>query len=143
MYDILRHTHGGLRWLLLVALVLAIFRFVTGWTRNRKFESLDKKLAIWTLSLAHLQFVIGLVIYFWKGYPQLLAENAKEVMSNSDVRFFAVEHLLGMLVAIALITVGYSRAKRLTLDFKKFKVLLWTYLISLVLILALIPWDRI
>ncbi len=142
-YDILKHTHGGLRWLLLVAIILAIFKFFTGWSRNRVFETSDKKLALWTLILAHLQLVFGLIMYFMGPYPQLLAENAKEVMSDSNLRFFAVEHLVGMLVAIALITVGYSRSKRLKHDFKKFKVLLWTYLVSFILILALIPWHRL
>jgi len=142
-YNILKHTHGGLRWLLLVVITVSIVKFLTGWSRNRVFESSDKKLALWTLIFAHLQLVFGLIMYFMGPYPQLLAENAKEVMANSELRFFAVEHLVGMLVAIALITVGYSRAKRLQHDFKKFKVLLITYLISFILILALIPWDRL
>ena len=142
-YNILKHTHGGLRWLLLVVMIVAIFKFFTGWSKNRVFEASDKKLALVTLILVHLQLVFGLVLYFLSPYPQMLAENAQEVMANSELRFFAVEHLIGMLVAIALITVGYSRAKRLKHDFKKFRVLLVTYLLSFLLIMALIPWDRL
>ncbi|HCY46061.1 MAG TPA: cytochrome B [Flavobacteriales bacterium] len=142
-YNILKHTHGGLRWLLMIVMIVAIFKFFTGWSKNRVFEASDKKLALIALILVHLQLVFGLILYFLSPYPQMLAQNAKEVMANGELRFFAVEHLIGMLVAIALITVGYSRAKKLKHDFKKFKVLLITYLLSFLLIMALIPWDRI
>jgi len=142
-HTILKHTHGGLRWLLLIGLVVAIIKFVTGWSKNRVFDSGDKKVALFTLIFAHLQLVLGLVLYFMGPWPEMLAENAAEVMKSGELRFYAVEHLIGMLVAIALITVGYSRAKRLKLDFKKFKVLLWTYLVSLIIILINIPWDRL
>ena len=130
---ILTHAHGGFRYLLLVVIALAIFRFFTGWNKNRVFETLDKKLALWTLILAHLQLVFGLVLYFIKGYPNTLASGQIE-MSNGIERYFAVEHLVMMLAAIALITVGYSRAKRMKHDFKKFKLLLWTYLASVIIV---------
>jgi len=130
---ILTHTHGGLRYLFLLVIAVAIIKFFTGWSKNRVFESHDKKLALGTLILAHLQLVFGLVLYFMKGYPNALASGEAE-MANGIFRYFAVEHLVMMLAAIALITVGYSRAKRMKLDFRKFRVLLITYLGSVVIV---------
>ncbi|MFK7758141.1 MAG: hypothetical protein AB8B53_14525 [Flavobacteriales bacterium] len=129
----LTHTHGGLRYLLLLVIGVAIIKFFLGWNKNRVFKPLDKKLALWTLILAHLQLVFGLVLYFLKGYPNTLASGEAE-MGNGIFRYFAVEHLVLMLVAIALITVGYSRAKRMKLDFRKFRILLLTYLGSVLII---------
>lgn len=135
MYDILRHTHGGFRYLLLAAMAFALICFITGWTRNRKFTAWDKRGALITLILSHLQLVTGLVLYFIApaSYPNQLAGGEAD-MKNAAFRYFAVEHLLMMLIAIALITIGYSRAKRVTQDFKKFKILLWTYLSAVVVI---------
>lgn len=130
---ILKHTHGGFRYLLLLVIGVAIIRFFTGWNKNRVFESLDKKLALWTLILAHLQLVFGLVLYFMKGYPNELASGEAD-MADGIFRYYSVEHLVMMLVAIGLITVGYSRAKRMKHDFKKFKVLLWTFLSSVLIV---------
>ena len=137
MYEILRHTHGGFRYLLLLAIVLALFSFVTGWTRNRDFTAWDKRAALSVLILSHLQLVTGLVLYFISpsNYPNELA-GGEANLKLAAFRYFAVEHLVMMLLAIALITIGYSKAKRVSPDFKKFKILLWTYL-SAVLIISI------
>ncbi len=62
-------------------------------------------------------------------------------MKNPLMRFFSVEHITGMIVAIAMITVGYSRAKRMSSDKGKFKSIAIFFTIGLVLILAMIPWP--
>ena len=64
-----------------------------------------------------------------------------EAMSDRLLRFFTVEHLVGMLIAITLITIGYSRAKRHSTDLKKFRATFWFYLIGLIVILLSIPWP--
>jgi|GEM_PF-6442743 len=76
MYEILRHTHGGFRYLLLLAIVLALFSFVTGWTRNRDFTAWDKRAALSVLILSHLQLVTGLVLYFISpsNYPNVFEQ---------------------------------------------------------------------
>ncbi len=133
-YNILKHTHGGFRYLLLLVVTFAIIRFILGWTKNRNFSVWDKRGALWTLILSHLQLVTGLVLYFISpaNYPNELASGPD--MKNTVFRYFAVEHLMLMLVAIAVLTVGYSRAKRANQDFKKFKILLWSYAISAAII---------
>jgi membrane protein DedA with SNARE-associated domain len=85
--------------------------------------------------------VVGLVMYFMSPWFSALTNNAKEVMANPQARFFAVEHISMMIIAIALITVGYSRAKRQEDDKRKSKTILIFYGIGLVLIFAMIPWP--
>ncbi len=135
MYEILRHTHGGIRYLLLLSIAFALFCFVTGWARNRNFSIWDKRAALISLILSHLMLVTGLVLYFISpvSYPNQLASGEAD-MTNASFRYFAVEHLMMMLIAIALLTIGYSRAKRVSHDFKKFKILLWTYLSAVVIV---------
>jgi hypothetical protein len=62
-------------------------------------------------------------------------------MSSSFYRFFAIEHIFGMLVAMALVTIGHSKAKKATTDVEKFKKIKVFYTLALIIILATIPWP--
>lgn len=97
-------------------------------------------MALFTLIAAHLQLVFGLALYFVSPITQA-AFKSDEIMSNATYRFYAVEHISIMLIAIVVITIGYSKSKRQTDDSKKFKTLSLFYAIGLVLALSRIPWD--
>lgn len=110
---------------------------------SSEYKADDKKLSLYTLIVAHLQLVIGLVQYFagpW-GLKNIQNNGMGVVMKDSYQRFFAVEHILMMLIAIILITIGYSSAKRTADAVKKYKKTFYFLLIALILILAAIPWP--
>lgn len=104
---------------------------------SKAFTAKDKKLGLFALIFTHSQFLIGLILYFIS--PKVVFSGA--AMKDSALRFFLVEHILLMLVAVALITIGYSKSKKAELDSKKFKLTFWFFIIALVLILAGIPWP--
>ncbi len=137
MYEILKSAHSGLRWLVLLTLILAIVNSFGKTRGGITFSGSDKKKALFALIFTHLQFVIGLVLYFIS--PKVVFDAAS--MKSPVLRFFLVEHVAMMLIAVILITIGYSRAKRTSLDGKKFKSILIYYLIGLLLIIAAIPWP--
>src|SRR5690606_35315229 len=99
----------------------------------------NRKMALLGLICAHLQLVVGLIIYFVS--PLGIKGASGEAMKISTARLYFLEHPLMMLIAIVLITVGYSRAKKLTVPRKQSGTVLPTYLIALVLILSRIPWQ--
>ncbi|MGB3869054.1 MAG: hypothetical protein WBG34_03140 [Flavobacteriales bacterium] len=138
MYTGLQHLHSYFAYLVLLALVVAVVHAVLGLTGKRPFSSTSRKLALFGLIFAHLQFVFGLVIYFIS--PMGMRNLSGETMKDPVARLFALEHPLMMLVAIILITIGYAKAKRATVDAKKFKLVAWFYGIGLLLILSRIPW---
>ncbi len=111
--------------------------------KNADYLPQDKKFALWTLIAAHIQLVIGLIQYFvgpW-GLKNIQNNGMAVVMKDSYQRFFAMEHILMMIIAIALITVGYSSAKRTLAPRKKHKKIFVFFLIALIIILAAIPWP--
>ena len=136
-FNILVHAHSGLRWVVLLFLILAIIRAAGGMSGGKSYEATGRKLAMLAMIFVHLQIVIGLVLYFISPNVQFGAST----MSNPQLRFFAVEHISMMIVAAVVITAGYSRAKRIDDDRKSFRTVFWTYLISMLLILASIPWP--
>ncbi|MCT4581984.1 MAG: hypothetical protein N4A35_11235 [Flavobacteriales bacterium] len=135
MLNGLIHAHSGLRWLLLVALIFAIFNAFSK-KKNGTFEAKDKMISLLAFILSHIQLLIGLGLYVmekrWTGFSH---------MKVAPLRFYAVEHTLGMLIAIVLITIGYSKSKKATEDSQKFGKIAIYYLIALVLILISIPWP--
>jgi len=135
--DMLKHAHSGLRWVLLALLLYAIYNAFTGWRSGRAFTDSDRKANLFTMISAHVMLLLGLALYFMGNRYQIDGE----VMKNATLRFFAVEHISMMLLAIILITIGYGRSKRGKTDLKKFKTSFWLFLISLVVILAAIPWP--
>ena len=135
--EILRHAHSGLRWLVLIALVLAIVNAAGKMSGSTPFGAKDKKLNLFTLVFSHIQFLVGFVLYFVS--PKVIFSGA--AMKDSVSRFFLVEHISLMVIAIVLITIGYSKSKRALSDGKKFKLTFWFFLIGLILILASIPWP--
>ncbi len=136
MYTGLTHAHSLLRWLALIAILIAIFNAFTGLSAKRPFEAKDNRWSLFTLIFFHLQLVIGLVLYFSEGWHTRIGE-----MSDKIVRFYSLEHLVAMLVAIALVTVGRISAKKVAEDRKKHKRHLVYFLISLVIVLANVPWP--
>lgn len=136
MYNGLLHAHSGLRW---IALFLIIFTIIISFTaKNKPYSATEKKLALFTLISFHIQLLIGLYLYFSANGKVNFYEG---FMKDSVSRFFNVEHIIGMLIAILLITLGYSKAKRKTEDSAKRKTIKTFYIIGLLVVLATIPWP--
>lgn len=132
--------HSLLRWLLLAVLIYVVIASIIGWKQNKPYTKGHGKLVFYTVLLTHLQLIIGFVLYFMNSWHLRLA-NMGETMGDSFSRFFAVEHLLGMLIAIVLITIGSARSKKVAEDAGKFKVVALLFGIALLLILLSIPWP--
>jgi len=137
MLDGLQHAHSGLRWILLALLLWCIVKGLLGKSGGRFFDK-TRKLALMTMIIAHVQLLIGFALYFMKGHYQGLSG---EGMKVSLIRFFAMEHALGMLIAIVLLTIGYKKVKSAASDVGKYKAMFGYYLIALILILMFIPWP--
>lgn len=137
MYTGLLHAHSGLRWIVLVLIVWALFKSISGWMGQKEYEKSDRLSALLALIFTHLQLLIGLALYFIS--PKVSFESG--VMESSVLRFFTVEHSLMMIIAIVLITFGFSTAKRMKADLAKHKRIAITYGIGLLIMLASIPWP--
>ncbi len=133
------HLHSVLRWVVLILLIAAIVDSLV--RMYRPFNETDKKLSLFALMTTHTQIVIGFILYFFGDHvPNLIAETPS-VMKDSDTRFWAVEHLAGMVLAAVFITIGYSRAKRMAEKWAKHRMIAVYYTVGLLLILLSIPWP--
>ncbi len=140
MYTGLKHLHSFWPYILLSLALIATLVFLYKWLSGKSFTKSDKKLSLFTLIAAHLQFVFGLILYFISPVAKA-ARNTPDLMSNDSARFMAVEHIATMILAIVLITAGHSKAKKISEPAKKFRTLGLLFLLALVLMLSRIPWS--
>jgi len=139
MYNILSHAHSGLRWVVLILLVAAIGR-AFGKRRGSTVYPGKDPLALYAFIATHVQLLLGLILYFISPYVSFEG-GMGSIMGDTVRRFYTVEHLTGMLLAIGLITVGYVKAKKQAETNRGWKTISVYYLIGLVIILASIPWP--
>tara|TARA_B100000809_G_C15138434_1_gene531751 strand:+ start:4600 stop:5040 length:441 start_codon:yes stop_codon:yes gene_type:complete len=131
MYNALLGAHSGLRWLLVISLVIALIKATIGWLGNKKYTKIDNIVALALVSFTHIMAILGLVLYFVS--PQVTW--TKETMGNSLTRFWSMEHGLIMLIVVVLITIGRVKSKKATTDLLKHKKGAIFYIIAFVLIL--------
>ena len=138
LYNILVSSHSGLRWLLLLALLGSVlFSFSKGFILEQGGGTHGKALYLVTLILSHVQLIFGIILYFTSPKVIFSASSMKE----KYYRFFLVEHVMLMVIAIILITIGYSKSKSCLLQKTGQKKIFVFYFIALLLILFAIPWP--
>lgn len=138
MYDILQKAHSGWAYLALTVLFIAVLNALMGMNSKKEFSSKDRTLSLLALIASHLQLVFGLILYFISP----VGFSALGQMRDSALRLTSLEHPLINIIAIVLITVGWSRHKRGEQNQSKFKSITIFYGIGLLLILSRIPWKN-
>ncbi|WKN32313.1 cytochrome B [Porifericola rhodea] len=141
MYTGLLHLHSSLRYVVLILLIIAVVKAWMNWQGNKDFTAGDKKIYLFTFIASHIQLLIGLVLYFVSPIVDQVYTDFGAAMKNQVLRFWGVEHFVGMLLAIILITVGYSSSKKVADAIAKHKKIAIFYTIGLIIILVSIPWP--
>lgn len=141
MYQTLLTVHSLVRWIALAMLVYMVIRAYSGWLSSAKFTGADSSVRKWTITSLHLQLIIGVILYFTSPITTYFISHFSETVGTRSIRFFGMEHAVMMLVAIVVATIGSARSKRQVEDRMKFKTLAIWLTISLLLILAAIPWP--
>jgi len=143
MYAVLKTIHSYWAYLVLLVLVLATFNALFKFFGNKEFDEKDFRISLFALITMHIQLLIGIVLFFLKDYFSTISEvgGMGEVMKNSALRNLIVEHPTTMIIAVALVTIGYSKHKKKLVSKPKFKMLAIFYTIALALVLYMIPWN--
>jgi len=143
MYNAFLVLHSLLRWAILILLLIAIYKSYSGMKGGRPFTAGDKKTGLFLMICAHTTLLIGLVQWIvgpW-GLKNISNMGFGAVMKDPVYRFYGIEHLTGMLIAIVLITIGRGVSKKSIPDQAKHKKTFWFFLIALLIILVSIPWP--
>jgi len=132
----LLHLHGSLRYIVLLLLILALVFAWKGKSGGHAYEGIYKRMPMFAMILLHIQLVLGFAVYFMTGKHQMFG-----MIKQSDIRFLVLEHPVGMLLGIILVTIGYSLAKRAGSASKAFSRVISMYTLGLLVIFLSIPWP--
>lgn len=142
MYEIVLKLHSYWAYLVLLVLVIATFNAIIKTFGDKEYEASDFRKSLFTLIVSHIQLLIGLVLYFVSPRLQLFSElGMGGVMKDAANRLYLVEHPFVNIVAVALITIGYSKHKKKLTSKAKLKTIAVFYSIALILLLSRIPWN--
>jgi hypothetical protein len=140
MYEILLTLHSYLRWIITILAIYVITKAILGLVNKSEFTNGDSKSGLFFMISCDIQLLVGLILYFWAS-PITTAAFADfgAAMKDKELRFWAVEHITGMLIAWVLVHIGRARSKKGT-DLAKHKSSLIFYSLAIIIIIATIPW---
>ncbi len=138
MYETIKNVHSILAYAALVLLLLASFNAIFGLSSKKLFKDKDLRLSLFTLIICHIQLLIGLVLYF----VSPLGADQLGNMKDAAMRLTSLEHPLINIIALALITIGWSKHKKEESNNGKFKKIAVFYTLGLLLILSRLPWAN-
>jgi hypothetical protein len=141
MYPIAILLHSWLRWVILLLGVIAVVRAIAG-RGGRPWSGTDDTISKWFGITLDIQFLIGLLLYVWLSpVTQAVFADFGGAMRNAGLRFWAVEHVAGMVIAVALVHIGRAKIRKATSDSRRHTLAAIFYGIALILMLASIPWP--
>lgn len=142
-YNIFLYLHSWIRWIILILGIIAIVKAYAGWLGNKPYTKGDNAISGAFMGTLHLNLLIGLVLYvFLSPIVQTAFQDFGAAMRNSEVRFWAVEHILMNVIAVIVATVGRSKAKKAVDAVRKHKLTAIFYTIAFILLLSRIPWGE-
>ena len=139
MHQLLLIAHSIFRWAVLASLLYAIYRAWQGYKKHLQFTKTDNSLRHWTATIAHIQLLMGILLYTQSPVAKAMVSEIRN--GWSDPVFFGLIHIALMLTAIVFITIGSAKAKRKALDSDKFRTMLTYFSIGLLIIFIAIPWP--
>jgi hypothetical protein len=124
--------------------LIATLNALAGFFGNKEYQPRDFRLSLFALIVTHIQFLIGLLLFFVSpsGMKSISDNGMGAIMKDSNLRLYAVEHPMVMILTVVFITIGYSKHKKKLVSKPKFKVLAIFYTIALIFILSRIPWQQ-
>ena len=141
MYLAILAIHNFNRWLILLFSVSSFGKSLIGWKNNSEWQNTDDKLSVGVMGTVHLQFLLGLMLYFWLSPVTKLAfQNMKMAMKDKALRFFAVEHFVGMFVAVIVVSIARVRSKKLEAG-ARHRFWFIGLLVFILIVLASTPWP--
>src|SRR5687768_4608274 len=121
MYQFLIVAHSLFRWLVLISLLFAVYRSYAGWLTKKVFTPRENSIQKFAMTITNLQFLIGLWLYFKSPIVGYFWDNFNVAIHERDIRFFGMEHITMMFIAVSVINTGSGLIKRRPTNKAKFK----------------------
>lgn len=140
MYLHLLALHSATRWLVLLFVMIVLIRSFWALRAKCDYTKCDSVLRITAASVLHIQLTLGIWLYIISPVVSYFWRNFSKAVHMREIRFFGMEHIFMMLLAMTLFTIGTSKARRQTDPQLKFKTQAVWFAIGFIIMLTSIPW---
>lgn len=134
LYKFIFYFHSGFRYVVFLLIVIAIVSAFAGWFGKKTYSNGNRKFNLFTMIALHTQILLGLVLYFLSPFVKF----GGGVMKDPTLRYWTVEHISMMLIAMVLVTIGHSKSKKAILPESKHKAIAIFYTLAFVIIVVAI-----
>lgn len=142
LYTLVLTIHNLVRWLVVVSAGVAIYRAFSGWLSKKPWVKGDERSGILYSSLMDFEVLIGVILYlFLSPLTSVGLKDFTTAMSSPVVRFFALVHVILMVLAMVSVHLARSFSKKTASDLAKHRIAAIGFAGSFVLLLAGIPWP--
>jgi hypothetical protein len=142
MYSTVLLLHSWLRWAVILLGLAATIRAIAGTSSRRPWLPMDDRISKLFARTLDLQMLLGLLLYFvFSPLTKAALGDFAAAMPDPLMRFWAVEHVFGMVIGVALVHIGIARAGRAADGSRKHRILAIFFVLAMVAILAAIPWP--
>jgi hypothetical protein len=142
MYDVFLFAHSWFRWMVLIAGLRLFYVALKGWIQNKSWDSSDSEALSLFNEVLLFQIVMGICLYgFLSPLPKIGWSDMEFARRDPILRFWTIEHPVGMIIALSVFQIGRMLAIKKFKIQQRFKVITITLTLSLVIILATIPWP--
>ena len=139
----IKMLHSTWAFLAILMLVAAVVNAVMALRSDKEYGEKDLRIPLFTLIVAHIQLLLGVIALFSSAQFHHMKEiGMGAAMKDPDIRMIVIEHPITMIIALALITIGFSKHKNKKTDKERFKTIAIYYGIALLLVLSRIPWSH-
>lgn len=141
MFEVIITMHSFLKWFVLFFLIITLITTFCSLRQKAFQKDFFDSLVYRTTALLHIQFVVGVILYMQSPTPEILFGEFKEMLKEREIRFFGLEHPVSMFIAITIATItSHLKTKNFNIE-KQHKIIFWGFLITLIVIIAAIPWS--
>ena len=131
-YSFFKGFHSGFRYIVLLLILVAVIQSLVGWFGNKPYTEVNRKMNLFALISAHVQLLIGLVLYFLSPLVQFTSA----AMKDAETRYWTIEHITMMIIAVVLVTIGHSRSKKAVMSKDKHRTIAIFYLVAILVIIT-------
>jgi hypothetical protein len=135
-YNLLLQAHSGFRYIVLLLVILAFIQSLTGWLGKKSYTEINRKINLFAMISVHIQFALGIILYFYS--PYVRTDDFASAMKDDTSRYWTAEHLVMMLIAVILFTIGHSFSKRATEAIVKHRHIAVYYGLGIVIVIVAI-----
>ena len=143
MYTFILAVHNIMRWIVIVLAIIALVRAYWGWFGKREWSLTDRKVGMYFSISMDVQLLLGLILYFGLSpITRAAIQNIGAAMAEAGLRFFALEHLLVMLLAVIVVHIGTALSRKADDSMAKHRRAAIWFTLAVLLILVGMPWSR-